>query len=60
MKQPFVATDNNMTTLFLVEPEGATDHCSETFVFICRRKLHSEVLQGIFYSALDVDMLINV
>lgn len=55
-----MATDKNMITLFLVEPEGATGHCSETFVFVYRRKLHSKLLQGVFYSALDVDMLVNV
>jgi len=49
-----------MTTLFLVEPEGSTGCCSETSVFICRKKLHSKVLQGIFYSAKDIDMLVNV
>lgn len=61
LQQPFIVTCNNVTALFLVEPEGTVGHCSEAFVFICKTELVLRRYSGAyFFSLLEVDMLINL
>lgn len=59
-KQPLVATANNTTTYFLWSLKVLLVIALKPLFLFVEENYAQKVLQGIFYSVLDVDMLIKV